>query len=93
MKTKHFKKIKAKAALYDVEITKSLFGVIPFFREGDYVTVLAYNYSHACQRAVRRGHGLHHAGMYSSTTGNWARFAVRLHDKSSHWRNVKFFGN
>lgn len=91
MKAKYFKKLREKATYYDVEVTSGLFGSFDNFN-GYYITVLATSYKNACLRACRRGHGRNHWGMFNVTTENWARFAVKLSNKTNHWRNISYRG-
>ncbi len=93
MKAKHFRKLRQTLKYYDVEVTSGLFGRFSGFQKGHYITVLAKNYENACLRACKRGYGRRHWGMFNVTTENWAKFAVKLTEKSAHWRNVAYRGN
>jgi len=92
MKAKKFKKLRKLINRYDVEVTKGLFGEFDNFN-GSFITVMALSYENACKRAVRRGVGLNHRRLYKSTTEQWGRFAVKLHSKSNHWKNILYFGS
>lgn len=90
MKAKHFKKLRAKAQYYDVQVTQGMFGD---FRNGfrGCVVVLAYNHSHACHRAKKRGFGLNHYINNGISGDDFAHWMVKLSYKSTHWKNVYYF--
>lgn len=97
MKAKYFKRIRASVNYYDVEDSPGLFGFDrpfdkPFEKDSFFVTVLARNMSEAISRAKRRGHFLDKPFTSQDPTDKmWARYRVKLHNKSNHWRNIRYF--
>ena len=87
MKAKHFKKIRKKARHYEVVKSEGLFGG-PF--RGKPCIVLARNPVEAIRRARRRGWFTQcsFAGDYAPEM--WAKFRVKFHGTSDHWRNFVY---
>lgn len=90
MKARYFKKLRKKAQWFDVDTTNSLFGKFRFNWNGS-VRVLARNSREACIRAKRRGYGLTKVISDEKITENWARWRVKLSDKSDNFKNISYF--
>jgi len=94
MKSKHFTELRKKVKRYDVVFTTELFGFDGWNYISDkfkyFITVVAKNPRQACERAQKRGFGLHKS-IGTSTTTQWAHWRVKESDKSEHFKSVLYY--
>jgi hypothetical protein len=89
--------LRSKCQYYQVLRSYGLFGdfTIKFLSnepEWDYAeVVLARNPREAALRAYRRGYGRGRGANFTSTTKNWAKWAVKPLNKPNHFRYIAYF--